>query len=119
MLTFGGFLLLSARAGDILGRRRMLISGLVLFTLVEKTDAGAASGLVNVSQQIGNALGLAILISVGPFGSQGLDSEALQAHRIAAALMSATGMILAALFLVYIFIVRNSSNTSVNKVVVT
>lgn len=32
-LTFGGFLLLGARAGDILGRRRMLIAGLALFTV--------------------------------------------------------------------------------------
>ncbi|HEV8716940.1 MAG TPA: MFS transporter [Candidatus Binatia bacterium] len=30
-LTFGGFLLLGARAGDILGRRRMFVAGLVIF----------------------------------------------------------------------------------------
>jgi EmrB/QacA subfamily drug resistance transporter len=32
-LTFGGFLLLGARAGDILGRRRMFIAGIMIFTL--------------------------------------------------------------------------------------
>jgi hypothetical protein len=31
-LAFGGLLLLSARAGDILGRRRMFVAGLALFT---------------------------------------------------------------------------------------
>ena len=32
-LTFGGLLLLGGRAGDILGRRRMFITGILIFTL--------------------------------------------------------------------------------------
>src|SRR3984957_492530 len=32
-LTFGGLLLLGGRAGDILGRRRVFISGIVLFSV--------------------------------------------------------------------------------------
>jgi EmrB/QacA subfamily drug resistance transporter len=39
-LSFGGLLLLGARAGDILGRRRMLVAGITLFTL-----ASLAGGL--------------------------------------------------------------------------
>jgi MFS family permease len=31
-LTFGGFLLLGGRAADLLGRRRIMMSGLALFT---------------------------------------------------------------------------------------
>ncbi|MGO4538369.1 MFS transporter [Paenibacillus sp. 2TAB19] len=33
ILAFGGFLLLGARAGDLLGRRRMLVAGIGLFSL--------------------------------------------------------------------------------------
>lgn len=40
-LSFGGLLLLGARAGDILGRRRMFVVGIALFTL-GSLGAGAA-----------------------------------------------------------------------------
>ena len=43
-LTFGGLLLLGARAGDILGRRRMLVAGVALFTLASLAGGLAPSG---------------------------------------------------------------------------
>src|SRR5881628_441992 len=38
-LTFGGFLLLGGRAGDLLGRRRIFMVGLVLFAAFSATAA--------------------------------------------------------------------------------
>jgi EmrB/QacA subfamily drug resistance transporter len=44
ILTYGGFLLLGGRLADLLGRRRMLITGLTVFAL-----ASLAGGLANTS----------------------------------------------------------------------
>ena len=43
-LTFGGFLLLGGRAADLLGRRRVLVAGLTLFTAAS-LGAGLSGGL--------------------------------------------------------------------------
>jgi EmrB/QacA subfamily drug resistance transporter len=42
-LTFGGFLLLGGRAGDILGRRRVFIAGLLVFSLASLLGGLATS----------------------------------------------------------------------------
>ncbi len=59
-LTFGGLLLLGGRAGDILGRRRMFIVGLALFTIGSFTGGIASSfGLLlfgRVIQGVGGAI---------------------------------------------------------------
>lgn len=52
-LTFGGFLLLGARAGDILGRRKTFQAGLVIFTV-----ASLAIGLAQTAQWLIIARGI-------------------------------------------------------------
>ena len=42
ILTYGGFLLLGSRLGDLLGRRRMLLTGLAVFAISSLT-AGLAN----------------------------------------------------------------------------
>src|SRR5262245_2825623 len=42
-LTFGGLLLLGGRAGDLLGRRKMFIAGLLLFAAASLAGGFAAS----------------------------------------------------------------------------
>jgi EmrB/QacA subfamily drug resistance transporter len=73
---------------------------------VESRDAGAASGIVNVAHQVGNSLGLAVLVAVSVIGAQGLSGTALLAHRVTLALTSSAGMLALALLLVYTVIVR-------------
>lgn len=47
-LTFGGLLMLGGQAGDVLGRRRMFTSGVVVFTVASVTCALARAGLLLV-----------------------------------------------------------------------
>src|SRR5437016_12673230 len=45
MLTFGGFLLLGGRLGDLYGHRRLFVSGITLFTV-----ASLCCGLANTQE---------------------------------------------------------------------
>ena len=60
-LTFGGFLLLGARAGDILGRRRMFIIGMAIFTLASVAIGASQSPAWMLSWRAIQGLGSAIL----------------------------------------------------------
>jgi EmrB/QacA subfamily drug resistance transporter len=77
-LTSGGLLLLGGRAGDILGRRRMFILGIAIFTLSSLSGGLANSaGLLLASravQGVGGALAapavLALIVSSFPEGKE-------------------------------------------------
>src|SRR6476659_11258810 len=60
-ITFGGFLLLGGRMSDLLGRRRIFLVGLVLFTLASLACGLATSaGMLIVSRAV-QGLGAAII----------------------------------------------------------
>jgi MFS family permease len=60
-LTFGGFLLLGARAGDILGRRRIFVAGLALFTAASLAISLAQSPAWMLAARAIQGVGAAIL----------------------------------------------------------
>ncbi|SOD72062.1 EmrB/QacA subfamily drug resistance transporter [Jatrophihabitans sp. GAS493] len=77
-LSFGGLLLLGARAGDILGRRRTFIGGLALFTLASLVGGFAGNAemllIARAAQGVGAAFAspaaLALLMVTYPDGRE-------------------------------------------------
>src|SRR5438874_4701870 len=60
-ITFGGFLLLGGRMADLLGRRRIFIVGLVLFTLASLTCGLASSAGMLIGSRAAQGIGAAII----------------------------------------------------------
>jgi len=74
---------------------------------VASEDAGAASGVVNVAHQLGNSLGLSILVVVFAFGGAiAPGATAVLAQHIAHAFAASAILLSVALLLVLMFIVR-------------
>jgi EmrB/QacA subfamily drug resistance transporter len=61
VLTFGGFLLLGGRLADLLGRRRVFISGLILFAIASLVGGFADSDGMLIAARAVQGLGAAIL----------------------------------------------------------
>lgn len=59
-LTLGGFLLLGGRAADLLGRRRVFLAGLALFTLAALVGGFARSPEVLIAARAAQGLGAAL-----------------------------------------------------------
>ena len=77
-LAFGGLLMLGGRAGDILGRRRVFLAGIALFTVASLAGGLASSApwllAARAAQGVGGALAtpavLALIVSAFPEGRQ-------------------------------------------------
>src|SRR5215203_4506387 len=68
LIAFGGLLLLAGRLGDLIGRKRMFLSGLVLFTLASLL-CGLASGqelliAPRFLQGVGGAMTSAVILGM-------------------------------------------------------
>jgi EmrB/QacA subfamily drug resistance transporter len=60
ILTFGGLLLLGARAGDLLGRRRVFLTGIALFTVSSFVGGLAATGWMLLGARAVQGVGAAL-----------------------------------------------------------
>ncbi len=58
-VTFGGLLMLGGRAGDVLGRRRMLSSGILLFTVASLAGGFATSSWLLITARVLQGAGAA------------------------------------------------------------
>ncbi len=85
ILTFGGLLMLGARSGDLLGRRRIFIGGIVLFSLASLVGGLATTTWMllgaRAAQGVGGALAapsaLALLTTLFPEGAARIRAIAL------------------------------------------
>jgi EmrB/QacA subfamily drug resistance transporter len=60
-LVFGGFLLLGGRAGDLLGRKRLFLGGVVVFTVASLLDGLATSSGMLIGARALQGLGAAFI----------------------------------------------------------
>jgi EmrB/QacA subfamily drug resistance transporter len=61
LLTYGGLLLLGGRAADLLGRRRLLVTGTTLFALSSLAGGLANSDSVMIAARLAQGLGAAMM----------------------------------------------------------
>ncbi len=107
-LTFGSLLLLSGRAGDLLGRRRLLVIGLIVFVVASLTCGLAQSALMLVISRIVQGVGgamisptaLALLTTNNPEGPA--RNRAIGLWQAAAAGGASLGVVLGGVLVEYV-----------------
>jgi EmrB/QacA subfamily drug resistance transporter len=62
LLTYGGFMLLGGRAGDLLGRRRVLVAGTSLFGISSLVGGFAGSAGMLVTARLSQGVGAAMML---------------------------------------------------------
>jgi EmrB/QacA subfamily drug resistance transporter len=62
LITYGGFMLLGGRAGDLLGRRRVLVAGTSLFGISSLAGGFAGSAGVLVGARLAQGVGAAMMM---------------------------------------------------------
>src|SRR5919198_203319 len=62
LLTYGGFMLLGGRAADLLGRRRVLVAGIIVFALSSLTGGVAQDPAMLVTARLVQGIGAAMMV---------------------------------------------------------
>lgn len=78
LLTFGGFLLLGGRLGDLYGQRRLFLAGLVIFTLASlicglattQTELIIARSVQGIGGAIASAIALSLVFNIFTDGNE-------------------------------------------------
>ncbi len=107
-LTFGGLLLLGGRTGDLLGRRRVFMAGLVIFTFGSALCGFAQSELMLILSRAFQGIGaaaispgaLSILMTTFPEGSE--RNKALGIWGAIAGVGGAVGVLLGGILVQYL-----------------
>lgn len=104
MIAFGGFLMLGARLGDMMGRKRVFLAGLTLFTLSSLVIGAAPSAAVILLARAVQGLGAAILapstlaLLQVHFAEGEERTRALSAYAATAGIGSSLGLVLGGVF---------------------
>jgi len=86
LIAFGGLLLLAGRLGDLVGRRRMFLAGLTVFTIASVLCGAAQTQEMLIGarfvQGVGGAIGVvgrsSVIVSVDMIGPGGMNGRPLK-----------------------------------------
>ncbi|MGQ0840969.1 MFS transporter [Actinokineospora sp.] len=104
LLTFGGLLLLGGRAGDILGRRRVFTTGVLLFTAASLARGLAESPELLIAARAVQGVGAALVspsvlaLIIGMYREGHGRKRAIAVYTAAGGLGAAGGLLLAGVF---------------------